>query len=389
MLWRLVFKLSLLVFLTSSFVLFHTYFLYPVVLSIADRLQGNSQSDQPLAEYPTVALIIAAYNEEDIIAEKIENSLELNYPSEKLEIIVFSDASSDRTDEIVASYAEEGVQLMRIEGRVGKTECQNRVAEAVESDILVFSDANSMYKPDAITSIVRTFSPGVGCVVGELRYTTEGGVEGESTYWQYEQLLKKLESSVNSLVGANGSIYAVRSHSYVPLPRSATSDFAEPLAIVESGEAVKYASDAVAWERTGDSTQSELSRRKRIVTRSWNTITDYTSLLNPFQYPVFSYQLFSHKIFRWLSPLFLLLVFVSNALLTVFSANPVYSVVFGLQLLFYGLAAVGFLTDRLSIPSLFYTHVPYYFLVANYGMSVGLFRFLQGMNVVTWETESR
>lgn len=369
--------------------LVHSYFLYPIILAIAGRFQESSPSDEPVAEYPTVALIIAAYNEEEIIAQKIENSLELSYPSEKLEIIVFSDASSDRTDDIVRSYAEQGVQLMRIEGRVGKTECQNRVAEAVESDILVFSDANSMYDADAISSLVRAFSPGVGCVAGELRYTAEDGVEGESVYWQYEQLLKTLESRVNSLVGANGSIYAVRASSYIPLARTATSDFAEPLAIVENGETVKYAANAVARERTGESTQSELSRRKRIVTRSWNTITDYTGLLNPLEHPVFSYQLFTHKLLRWLSPLFLLFVFVSNALLAGLSANVVFDVVFVLQLLFYGLAVVGFTTDQLSLPSLFYTHVPYYFLVANYGMSVGLFRFLRGMNVVTWETESR
>lgn len=369
--------------------LVQTYFLYPIILLIASRFRGSSQLTASIDEYPSVSLIIAAYNEEEIIAEKIENSLELTYPSEKLEIIVFSDASSDRTDEIVGSYADEDVRLMRIEGRVGKTECQNRVASAVESDILVFSDANSMYDPNAITSLVRTFSPEVGCVVGELRYSVEGGVEGESVYWQYEQYIKRLESAVNSLVGANGSIYAVRASSYVPLPRSETSDFAEPLAIVESGEAVRYAANAVAREQTGDSTQSELNRRKRIVTRTWNTLSNYTRLLNPFEYPAFSFQLVSHKLLRWLSPVFLLLTFVSNALLAVLSSSPVYDVTFVLQLLFYGLAVVGSVTDRLSIDSLPYIRVPYYFIVANYGMSVGLYRFLGGTNIVTWETESR
>lgn len=381
--------IGLLVFWGAVFGLVQTYFLYPIILFIASRLQEPSKLTTLIDEYPSVSLIIAAYNEEDIIAEKIENSLDLIYPDEKLEIIVFSDESSDRTDEIVKSYADEGIGLMRIEGRVGKTECQNRVAEAVESDILVFSDANSMYEPDAITNLVRTFDPDVGCVVGELRYSVDGGVRGESIYWQYEQYIKRLESAVNSLVGANGSIYAVRASSYVPLPRGETSDFAEPLSIVENGGVVKYAADAVAREQTGASTRSELDRRKRIVTRTWNTLTNYTRLLNPFEYPVFSFQLVSHKLLRWLSPVFLLLALVSNALLVALSSNPVYDVTFALQLLFYGLAAVGSITDRLSIDSLPYIQVPYYFLVANYGMSVGLYRFLGGTNIVTWETESR
>lgn len=385
--------IGLLVFWGAALGLVQTYFLYPIILFLAAQFQGSSQFASSIDEYPSVAVVIAAYNEDEIISDKIENSLELTYPSEKLEIIVFSDASSDRTDEIVRSYADEGVRLMRIEGRVGKTECQNRVAEAVESDILVFSDANSMYEPDAITNLVRRFSPGVGCVVGELRYSVdnegESGVEGESVYWQYEQYIKRLESAVNSLVGANGSIYAIRASSYVPLPREETSDFGEPLSIVKTGEAVKYATDAIAREQTGESTQSELNRRKRIITRTWNTLTNYTRLLNPFKYPRFSFQLISHKLLRWLSPVFLLLTLVSNVLLVALSSSPVYAVTLALQFLFYGLAVVGAITDRFSIDSLPYVHVPYYFLVANYGMSVGLYQFLGGMNVVTWETESR
>lgn len=377
------------VFCGSALALAHTYFLYPAFLSVARRVRKSSLPVGSLDTYPPVVLIIAAYNEEDVIAEKIENSLELDYPREKLDIVVFSDASSDRTDEIVESYADEGVRLMRIEGRVGKTACQNRVVEAVDGDIVVFSDANSMYEPDAITELVRGFAPGIGCVVGELRYTTEDGVEGESAYWRYERLLKRLESEVHSLVSGNGSIYAVRASSYVPLDPDATSDFAEPLALVENGEIVTYAPDAVARERTGDSTQSELSRRTRIVTRSWNTVAAYAGLLNPFEYPVFSFQLVSHKLLRWLSPLFLLLALLSNVLLVLLPSNPIYDVFLALQLLFYGLAVWGAVADYLSISSPLYAHVPYYFLVANYGMTAGLLRFLHGRNVVTWETESR
>ena len=156
-------------FLLSGFALAHTYFLYPITLQLWTRFVSY-RGAAPSEDRPSVALIIAAYNEEEVIAEKIENSLQLEYPEDELDIVVFSDASDDRTDEIVEEYEDQGVSLVRIEGRVGKTECQNRVADLVDEDILVFSDANSMYEPDAISELVSRFVPEVGCVVGELRY---------------------------------------------------------------------------------------------------------------------------------------------------------------------------------------------------------------------------
>ncbi len=191
---------------------------------------------------------------------------------------------------------------MRIGGRVGKTERQNQVVSIVDTDFIVFSDANSMYEPDAIQKLIAQFSDDVGCVVGELRYRDDSDIEGESFYWKFEQFIKKLESRFNSLVTGNGSIYTTRTNSYVPLPRDVISNFAEPLAIVQSGKLVKYAPDAVTWENTGDSVDSELSRRIRIVIRSRNTVAEHRGLLNPIHYPTFSFQLFSHKVLRWLSP---------------------------------------------------------------------------------------
>ncbi|WP_255358962.1 hypothetical protein [Haladaptatus sp. R4] len=246
-----------------------------------------------------------------------------------------------------------------------------------------------MYEPDAIKNLIRGFEPGVGCVVGELRYQDEGGVEGESFYWRYEQIIKKLESKVNTLVTGNGSIYAVRRSSYVPLPRDAISDFAEPLAVISNDESVKYATGAVAWEKTGDSVESERSRRVRIVTRCWNTVSDYLNLLNPIRYPMFSFQLVSHKILRWLSPVLLLFVFVSNVALVLLSSSVLFPALLFLQVLFYLFALVGMVGEStdVSMPVLF--HVPYYFLVSNYGMLLGLSNFLFGENIITWETVER
>lgn len=368
-------------------VLVHTYFLYPTILAIVDRLGSTNRQERP-TELPTVSLVVAAYNEADVIAQKIDNSLTLDYPSEKLEIIVFSDASSDRTDEIVRSYAEKGVRLVRVEGRVGKTECQNVVAEQVESEIIVFSDANSMYEPDAIRELVQAFEPGVGCAVGELRYGDASGVEGESVYWRYERLIKRFESRLGSVVTGNGSIYAVRASAYVPLARDAISDFAEPLSLIENGHRVTYVPSAIAWEHTSEAVESELSRRIRIVTRSWNTLADHKGLLNPFRYPLFAFKLLSHKVLRWLSPVFLVGVLVTSVALAAI-VSPLYLALLAFQVIFYCCAVIGAVGDRFGWQTHQVFHVPYYFVVSNYGMGRALVNALNRRNIVTWETENR
>ena len=377
------------VFWLSAFLLVHIYFLYPGILAVAGSIINRSTApNRGEGELPTVSLVIAAYNEEDIIEEKIRNSLQLEYPDDKFEIVVFSDASSDGTDSIVRSYADEGVRLERIEGRVGKTECQNRVAERLTSDIIVFSDANSMYEPDAIGHLVEAFGPDVGCVVGELCYQ-QNGVEAESVYWRFEKLIKRLEPTVSSIVGANGAIYAVRRSSYVPLPSDQISDFAEPLAIVRRGERVEYTSEARAWENPGATIGSELSRRIRISTRSWHTLLDYTSLLNPFRYPLFSFQLASHHVIRWLNPLLLIAIAVTNVALVATTDNPLYVLALSGQVGFYALAVTGGLLDRFGRSNPIVTYVPYYFCALNYSLLAALWNVVRNRNFVTWETDSR
>ncbi|MFY4816467.1 glycosyltransferase, partial [Haloarcula sp. AONF1] len=329
----------------SGFALGHTYFLYPITLQLWTRFVSDREAVTN-EDRPSVALIIAAYNEEEIIAEKIENSLQLEYSEEDLNIVVFSDASDDRTDEIVKRYEDQGVSLVRIEGRVGKTECQNRVADLVDEDILVFSDANSMYEPDAISELVSRFSPRVGCVVGELQYQESSDVEGESVYWRYESWIKRLESQFCSLITGNGSIYAVKADSYVPQPIDAISDFTEPLSIVRNGERVVYASGAVAREETESSTADELQRRVRIITRSWNSIVRFRDLLDPFRNTRIAYQLWSHTVLRWLSPALLFGVFAANVGLVLLMPLLFFELLLAVQLLFYLFAAIGLGTDR-------------------------------------------
>jgi len=376
------------IFWLTALLLVHVYMLYPATLFVLGAVLDRSEPNELPRELPTVSLVIAAYNEEEVIGAKIENSLELDYPEDKLDIVVFSDASSDNTDSIVRSYADRGVRLERIEGRVGKTECQNRVAERVDGDIIVFSDADSMYEEQAIKKLVGKFGDSVGCVVGELRYK-KYGVEAESAYRTFEKIIRRLEPRVSSGAGANGSIYAVKRSSYVPLPPDQISDFAEPLAIVQQGERVEYTSKARAWENTGEDVESEASRRVRIGTRSWHTFFDYVGLLNPLRYPLFSFELVSHWLLRWLTPVLLAIAMVTNVVLVAISPNPLYLVTLLGQFGFYSLAAVGWILNQSDRPTPTIAYVPYYFLVLNKSLVHALWNVIRDRNIITWETETR
>lgn len=377
----------LVTFVVSAGLAAYAYVLYPATLLAVSRFASGEARRDPAADLPSVALIIAAYNEENVIADKIENSLELDYPGDKLDVIVFSDASSDRTDDVVRSYASAGVELDRIEGRVGKTECQNRVAERVDADVLVFSDANSMYEPDAVRRLVARFGDGVGCVVGEVRHTrSEDDVKGESVYWSYRRLVKRLESKIGSVVVGNGAIYAVRSADYVRLSPDLTSDLAEPLAVRRRGRTVKYAADAVARERTAGSVAVERARKTRIATRSWHTVGQYLDLTNPFEYGFYAVQLVSNTVLWWSTPALLTVAFASAVALAALADPVVFGTVVAGYLLVLALGLTGHHLDKTGrdVPDLF--HIPHYFIVGNYSLVVGWLNFLRGENVVTWET---
>jgi cellulose synthase/poly-beta-1,6-N-acetylglucosamine synthase-like glycosyltransferase len=367
------------------FLFVYPYLLYPIVLTVGAHLVSLDQSAESEPEsLPSVTLIIAAYNEAPVIQDKIENTLALSYPESKLEIIVFSDGSTDETDEIVKQFPTDDVKLIRIEGRVGKTICQNRIAEVATGDVLVFSDANSMYEPDALDTLVAGFDESTGCVVGELRYE-EG--KGESIYWRFERLLKRLESKTGSTVAGNGAIYAVDAQLYEPLPADSVSDFEEPLTLLKKRYRVRYQPRAVAWEIPSDEITTELERRTRIVTRSLNSLSRQTALLNPLRHPEVSVKLWSHKLMRWASP-FLLVVIFGLSVLLAFVGGTIGIVMLGLQLLGYTAATVGAIFDRYGKqPTVVY--VPYYFLVSNYGMWRGIRNFCAGETVISWETVSR
>ena len=339
----------------------------------------------PLGEWPAASLIIAAHNEEAVLRAKLENALAMDYPAERLDIIVVSDASTDGTDRIAAEFAERGVRLHRQAVRGGKTEAQNAGVRLARGQFLAFSDANSMYAPNALKRLLAPFADErVGCVCGELQYANpddQGAGKGEGLYWRYEQFLKHRESLLSSALGANGAIYALRRELFVELRGDIISDFVAPLYAWQRGFRIAYEPTAVATEYSSVRFGDELRRRRRIVSRSLYGLWTAASVLNPFAHFFFAFQMFSHKMLRWLVPVWLLTVLAVNIAL---AASEYYGFLLALQVAFYVLAALGLLLpERLGRYWLFY--VPAYFTATNWGTLLGLLSFLTGRRHRVWQ----
>ena len=372
------------VFWAALFLVVYTYLIYPVLLWLlaAGRKMPEYAS---LSEWPTVSLIIAAHNEEAVLRAKLENALAMDYPAERLDILVVSDASTDGTDRIAAEFAERGVRLHRQEVRGGKTEAQNAGVRLARGQFLAFSDANSMYASSALKRLLTPFADErIGCVCGELQYVNpdeQGAGKGEGLYWRYEQFLKRRESLLSSTLGANGAIYALRRELFVELRGDIISDFVAPLGAWRRGFRIAYEPKAVATEYSSARFGDEFRRRRRIVSRSLYGLWTEAGVLNPFAHFFFAFQMFSHKLLRWLVPVWLLVVLAVNIPL---AASEYYGILLALQGAFYGLAALGLLLpERLGRCWLFY--VPAYFTATNLGTLLGLLSFLMGRHHRVWQ----
>ena len=376
------------VFCLAVLIVVYTYFLYPVLLLLLTA--GKKEVEYaPFAEWPLISLIIAAHNEEAVLKEKLENSLSLDYPHERLEIIVASDGSTDATEDIVASFAERGVRLHRVRERGGKTPAQNEAVRLANGQFFVFSDANSMYDKQALKNLLRPFADArIGCVCGELRYANPAGDaagKGEGAYWRYEQFLKGRESLLSSTLGANGSIYALRRELFEELESDIISDFIMPVRVWRRGFRVVYAPSAIAEEQSGGTFLDEFRRRTRIIARSLHGLWSERGVLNPFAHGFFAFQMFSHKLLRWLVPLALLVALASNALLLQYE---LFRVLFALQLGIYGLALLGnIFASSLGRVALFY--VPAHFCAINAGALLGFLSFISGRRYRVWKPTSR
>lgn len=372
------------IFWAALFLVVYTYLIYPVLLWLLAA--GRKMPEYaPLSEWPGVSLIIAAHNEEGVLRAKLENALAMDYPAEQLDIVVVSDASTDGTDRIAAEFAARGVRLHRQEVRGGKTEAQNAGVRLARGQFVAFSDANSMYAPSALKRLLAPFADErIGCVCGELQYANpedQGAGKGEGLYWRYEQFLKRRESLLSSALGANGAIYALRRELFVELRGDIISDFVAPLHAWRRGFRIAYEPTAVATEYSSGRFGDEFRRRRRIVSRSLYGLWTEAGVLNPFAHFFFAFQMFSHKLLRWLVPVWLLVVLTVNIPLV---ASEYYGLLLALQVAFYGLAALGLLLpERFGRYWLFY--VPAYFTATNWGTLLGLLSFLMGRRHRVWQ----
>ncbi len=372
------------IFWAALFLIVYTYLIYPVLLWL---LAAGRQRPEyaPLGEWPAASLIIAAHNEEAVLRAKLENALAMDYPAERLDIIVVSDASTDGTDRIAAEFAGRGVRLHRQAVRRGKTEAQNAGVRLARGEFVAFSDANSLYAPSALKRLLAPFADGrIGCVCGELQYANpdeQGAGKGEGLYWCYEQFLKRRESLLSSALGANGAIYALRRALFVELPGDVISDFVAPLRAWRRGFRIAYEPTAVATEYSSGRFGDECRRRRRIVSRSLYGLWTEAGVLNPLTHFFFAFQMFSHKLLRWLVPVWLLVVLAVNIPL---AGREYYGLLLALQVAFYGLAVLGLLwPERLGRYGLFY--VPAYFTATNWGTLLGLLSFLMGRRHRVWQ----
>lgn len=363
----------------------YVYAGYPLLLALL-RTLGGARPVQAGPGEPPVTLVVSAFNEAEVIAEKIENCLALDYPRERLQVIVVSDASDDGTDDIVKRYAGQGVELLRMADRGGKTLGLNAAVAKACGEVVVFSDANAMYGRDVIRKMVRNFAdPAVGAVVGESTYV-DPEVESERSeglYWRYETWIKRLESALGSVVGGDGAIYAIRRSLYVPMRADALSDFVNPLQIVQAGHRCVYEPEARSYERAADNFAKEFRRKVRIVNRAWRALFKLKVLLNPLRFGFFSFQLVSHKLLRWLVPVFLAALLAANV--AVAGEAPIYRLALAGQLAFYLLALGGYLARRRSsMPAIL--SIPYYFCLVNVASAVGILDAFRGKTYTTWNT---
>jgi biofilm PGA synthesis N-glycosyltransferase PgaC len=382
----------------SLFMVIYTFvgygFLLYFIIKIKRAVKGKPAlpvvSDDAL---PTCTLVVAAYNEEHFISQKIANSLQLIYPEGKLKFVFVTDGSSDSTPGIIALHPQ--IKLLHRPERAGKIAAVHRAMEYVDTEVVVFTDANTFLNPEAITRICRHYSDNtVGAVAGEKRVQIDASADasaaGEGFYWKYESALKKWDSELYSVVGAAGELFSVRRSLYQDVPADTVlDDFMISMLIAKQGYRIIYEPEAYALETASENVGEELKRKIRIAAGGIQSISRLTDLLFSFKYPVLSFQYVSHRVLRWtVTPFFLILAFIINFAVAFAGKGIFYEVLFVAQVLFYGLAMLGYIMEErhIRIKILF---IPYYFCVMNYAVLAGIIRYFTKKQSSVWEKAQR
>jgi cellulose synthase/poly-beta-1,6-N-acetylglucosamine synthase-like glycosyltransferase len=383
------------IFWFSLLIIIYSYIGYGILLYFLvaiKRLLKKIPTSLDSTYEPQVSLVVAAYNEEEFIHIKIKNTLELDYPKDKLQVIFITDGSSDSTPDIIRKHPFE---LLHQPERKGKVAAMNRAINYVTAPIVVFCDANTLLNKACIRELVKHYTnPKVGAVAGEKKIMTSADDKaagaGEGFYWKYESFLKRLDSELYSVVGAAGELFSVRTELFEKAQEDTIiEDFVQSLKVCMKGYVVRYEPKAYATETASLSIKDEQKRKVRICAGAFQAMGMLKDLFNVVKYPILSFQFISHRILRWtLCPLGLVLLLLSNIILVWLGAGWFYSVVLALQSGFYFLAVTGWVFANRNI-KLKLLYIPYYFLFMNISVFMGFFRFLQKRQTVLWEKAAR
>lgn len=380
------------IFFISCLLVFYNYAGYAIIVYLVNALQKKESAKENNDFFPSVSFIVAAFNEEDCIRQKIINSLEQNYPADKIEYIFITDGSSDNTPEIIRTYSS--VHLLHSPERKGKSAALNRAVSTAKNEILIFSDANTLLNKNAIRNIASHYkNEKVGGVAGEKKVTSlparQGEVgPGEGMYWKYESFLKKIDSEFYSVVGAAGELFSVRKQLYEPIKDNVIlDDFVISLQTAQRGYRIIYAPDAYATELPSFSLHDEQKRKIRITAGGFQAIWILRSLFYFWKHPKLSFLYISHRFLRWaVTPLCLILALISNGILFFTSDNYLFKILFITQLCFYTMAFIGsFIPKNNQLKILKFS---YYFVFMNISVIRGFFRFLRGQSAI-WEKAKR
>ncbi|WP_254560881.1 glycosyltransferase family 2 protein [Dyadobacter diqingensis] len=383
-------------FWLSLFIVFYTFLGYGILLYFLVRIRRILKGKRVLPgldqDFPSLTLVVAAYNEEDLIVEKIQNTLSLNYPADRLRLLFITDGSNDKTPDLIALYPQ--IKLMHSAARNGKIHAIHRAMHEVDSEVVVFTDANTFLNKDALLLIARHYAdPKVGAVSGEKRVMQDAvsdATAGEGFYWKYESTLKKWDSELYSVVGAAGELFSVRRSLYQQVESDTIlDDFMISMLIAQQGYRIIYEPDAYASELSSDNIKEELKRKVRIAAGGIQSILRLEKLFFPFSFPLLWFQYISHRVLRWtITPFLMILVFILNVLICFQSGSVIYWLIMAGQVFFYGAAFAGWILEKkkIKVKALF---VPYYFCVMNYAVIAGIQRYYRGSQSAAWEKAKR
>ena len=374
----------------------YAYAVYPLLIAAIARLKHN-RPQPPLPEtLPHVTLFVTAFNEEQFVDEKIANSHALDYPADRLHLVWVTDGSDDNTNQLLAKYSD--VKVFFEPERRGKVHAMKRGLQLIDTDIVIFTDANTMLSAESVKEMVRLFeNPQIGCVAGEKRISSDirqnAASSGEGAYWRYESWIKRNDATAGSAIGAAGELFAMRRSLYQPISdNTLLDDFEISLRIALTGYKIGYSPRACAIERPSANIGEEMKRKVRIAAGSFQTMLRLGGLFNFFSHPMLTFQYVSHKVLRWVMvPLAMVLIIPLNiyfCTINGFSISNIYTWTLAAQILFYVATFVGFALQNKKLNAS-WIYIPYYFFLANKAMWLGFWRFCRNKQSVNWERAKR